>query len=220
MMSPDAWQTCPDPETLLEQVAARRLLTPRKARLFGCACVRQLWDAAEGRSRKAVEVAERFIEGEASERELADAYRDAEAVADSVRRLTSAGQHMSYAAAEAANPTLPDLRGSDDCLDWGFGQLGAGEEWKQADLVRCLFPPPPDHRVIIPQGVLVWNHRTAINLALRAYNDRDFTTALLSVLADALEEAGCTDAWALSHLRGGGLHARGCAVVDAVLGKS
>ena len=34
-----------------------------------------------------------------------------------------------------------------------------------------------------------------------------------------LEDAGCTDANVLSHLRGPGPHARGCWVVDRILGK-
>jgi hypothetical protein len=40
-----------------------------------------------------------------------------------------------------------------------------------------------------------------------------------AILADALEEAGCTDAAILSHLRGPGPHVRGCWVVDLLLGK-
>jgi hypothetical protein len=38
------------------------------------------------------------------------------------------------------------------------------------------------------------------------------------VLADALEEAGCTDRTLLEHCRGG-LHVRGCWAVDLLLGK-
>jgi hypothetical protein len=40
------------------------------------------------------------------------------------------------------------------------------------------------------------------------------------VLADALEEAGCTDPALLRHLRPGGGHVRGCHVLDALLGKT
>jgi hypothetical protein len=36
----------------------------------------------------------------------------------------------------------------------------------------------------------------------------------LPILADALEEAGCTNQVILSHCRGGGEHVRGCWVVD------
>jgi hypothetical protein len=41
----------------------------------------------------------------------------------------------------------------------------------------------------------------------------------MPVLADALEEGGCTDASALGHLRADGPHVRGCWVLDAVCGK-
>ena len=42
----------------------------------------------------------------------------------------------------------------------------------------------------------------------------------LPLLADALEDAGCTDADLLGHLRSPGPHVRGCWAVDLVLGKS
>jgi hypothetical protein len=41
--------------------------------------------------------------------------------------------------------------------------------------------------------------------------------ARLAILADALEEAGCTDQEILAHCRGGGEHVRGCGVVDLLL---
>src|SRR5262249_54741761 len=40
------------------------------------------------------------------------------------------------------------------------------------------------------------------------------------ILADALEDAGCTEAAILEHCRGPGPHVRGCWVVDLILGKS
>jgi hypothetical protein len=42
----------------------------------------------------------------------------------------------------------------------------------------------------------------------------------MGVLADALEESGCTDADILTHLRGPGPHVRGCWCVDLLLNKS
>ena len=41
----------------------------------------------------------------------------------------------------------------------------------------------------------------------------------LAVLADALEEAGCTDPDILGHLRDPGPHYRGCHVLDLILGR-
>ena len=49
------------------------------------------------------------------------------------------------------------------------------------------------------------------------YDDRALER--LPVLADALEEAGCTDAAILEHCRGPGPHVRGCWVIDLLLGK-
>ena len=42
---------------------------------------------------------------------------------------------------------------------------------------------------------------------------------LMPVLADALEEAGCSDDELLGHLRGPGPHVRGCWALDLILGK-
>jgi hypothetical protein len=56
------------------------------------------------------------------------------------------------------------------------------------------------------------------NLAAVIYEERTFDR--LPLLADALEDAGCTDTELLGHLRGTGPDARGCWAVDLVLGKS
>jgi hypothetical protein len=63
-----------------------------------------------------------------------------------------------------------------------------------------------------------WRTATAVALAQSMYTARDF--AAMPVLADALEEAGCTHPDVLAHCRGPGPHVRGCWVVDLVLGKS
>ena len=42
----------------------------------------------------------------------------------------------------------------------------------------------------------------------------------LPILADALEDAGCSNADILNHLRSDGPHMRGCWPVDLILGKS
>ena len=55
-------------------------------------------------------------------------------------------------------------------------------------------------------------------MAQLIYDDRAFDR--LPLLADALEDAGCTDADILAHCRNGGEHVRGCWVVDLLLGKS
>jgi hypothetical protein len=56
-----------------------------------------------------------------------------------------------------------------------------------------------------------------VRLAQSIYDDRAFDR--LPVLADALEEPGCTNAEILAHCRLPGEHVRGCWVVDLLLGK-
>jgi hypothetical protein len=64
-----------------------------------------------------------------------------------------------------------------------------------------------------------------VSVARAAYEERQLPAGTLdntrlAVLADAVEEAGCTDAALLGHCRGAGPHVRGCWAVDALLGKS
>jgi hypothetical protein len=55
-------------------------------------------------------------------------------------------------------------------------------------------------------------------MATAIYEDRRWSD--MPLLGDALEEAGVTDQAVLDHCRGQGPHARGCFVVDAILGRS
>jgi hypothetical protein len=56
-----------------------------------------------------------------------------------------------------------------------------------------------------------------VNLAQATYQERRFEN--LPILADALEEAGCTNVDILSHCRSGGEHVLGCWALDLLLGK-
>jgi hypothetical protein len=82
-----------------------------------------------------------------------------------------------------------------------------------ATLFRCIFGNP--FRPVA--AARSWLTPTVVSLAEAIYADRAFDR--LPVLADALEEAGCGDDEILNHCRGGGVHVRGCWVVDLVLGK-
>jgi hypothetical protein len=101
---------------------------------------------------------------------------------------------------------------------------GEWEDVVQARLLRDLFGPLPFRTVVIPASIRTWNDRLVVRLAQAAYDERrlpegTLDNGRLAVLADALEEAGCSDADILGHLRGPGPHVRGCWAVDLLLGK-
>jgi hypothetical protein len=99
------------------------------------------------------------------------------------------------------------LKRWDQCIE--------AEQGVQLRLARCLFGNP-FRPVQFPKG---WRTESAVALARTAYNTHNFT--LLPILADALEEAGCDHPDVLTHLREPHApHARGCWVVDGLLGRS
>jgi hypothetical protein len=77
---------------------------------------------------------------------------------------------------------------------------------------------------VVDRGWLAWQAGTVARLARAAYDERHLPEGTLdpvrlAVLADALEEAGCTNPELLGHLRGPGPHVRGCWALDLVLAK-
>jgi hypothetical protein len=88
------------------------------------------------------------------------------------------------------------------------------EAAEQVRLLGCILGPLHRVRAADP----AWLTSTVVALARQMYESGDFSG--MPILADALQDAGCEDAPILSHCRGPGPHARGCWVVDLVLGKS
>jgi hypothetical protein len=96
---------------------------------------------------------------------------------------------------------------------------------EQVPLVHDIFGNPFRSPPVIGRSVLAWNNGTVHRLAEAAYVERETTSGnldntRLSILSDALEEAGFTDAEILRHLRQQGtVHVRGCFALDLLLGK-
>jgi hypothetical protein len=99
----------------------------------------------------------------------------------------------------------------------------SAEPAAQSVLFRDLFGTP-FRPIILKRAWLTWHNATILKLAQAIYEDRQLPSGhldahRLAVLADALEDAGCTDQDVLGHCRGQGPHVRGCWVVDLLLGK-
>ena len=162
-MTEQEWMGSGDPNAMLTRIRGKA--SDRKLRLFACACVRQIWDKlTDPRSRNAVEVAERYAEGRATDEELSRAWD---------------------AAWDAARDAARDAAGN-------------AARSKQADLLRDI--AGHQHRRIGKWDSLTWCRGPVIPMATMIYEERDF--ASLPILADMLEENGCTEVLILNHLRG------------------
>jgi hypothetical protein len=75
-MTASEWLSCSDPDTMLKWLKQEGKMEEQKLRLFACACCRRVWNQMGQCSRKAVEVAERYANGFASEAELQAARTD------------------------------------------------------------------------------------------------------------------------------------------------
>jgi len=233
-MTEKEWLRATDPQPMLEWLGSRGQLSPRKARLFAVGCCRRVWHLlTDERSRQGVEVAERFADHAATTEELEAACVAAwDAV---VGEITLGGGTV---ATRAAVWPATKVVGKDTALDTGWDTVLAlvlaaearvkkevirkTESEAQAALLRCILGPlafrglPP-----LDPFVLCWNDRTIPLLAQAMRDQRDFSAVRMAILADALEDAGCTNEEILQHCREPGTqHARGCWVVDHLTGRS
>jgi hypothetical protein len=202
--------------------------TPRKWRLYGCACVRRTWAHLGAEGRHLVEVAERFCDGLASRAELSVA-QDA-LVGAIPPNASAARQHAWEAAWHLADESAWDAAAeaawmaysAESARPAGWGDSPHAHAIRlavlraQCDLLRDLFGNP-FRPVVLDPAWLTWNDGTVPRIARAVADECAFDR--LPVLADALEEAGCAHPDVLAHCRRGGEHVRGCWLIDAILAK-
>jgi hypothetical protein len=217
-MTEDDWPTCTSPEAMLKHLTGSA--SPRKLRLYAVGCCRRIWPLfRDDRCRHAVNRAQEFADRKITPVELEAAGRTAMSEA----RLT--GSRATQAVGGAAwAATRPDAWEAAWDAAW-HARLAArdhlpGADYEkerawQAELLHDLVGNPfrPPH---LDPAWLHSNDGAALQLARVIYAEGRFGD--LPILADALEEAGCSRADVLEHCRRPGAHHRGCWVVDAVLG--
>jgi hypothetical protein len=222
-VSEQRWLTTDNPYELTHHRACR---SHRKRRLLACAFARRvLFLLPDDRYVQAVEVAERYADGMASEAEMRSTRRTLNR-AGKERQFTEAGHHAAGAvlatldreavgavhgweAAAAARAALARP-------DWNHGR--EEEVRHQCALARDVFRNPYQPVLLVP----AWQTPTVLSLAQAAYDDRTLPDGLLlpdrlAILADALEEVGCDHAGILDHLRQPAEHVRGCWLLDLLL---
>ena len=238
-MTEAEWLKCEDPLAPLAFVSARA--TDRKRRLFLCACCARVLEGTPTHRRffrgdypgcfqkleRALSVVEQFAEGLVSSDALAEARRDAEDsvyVPASIDYGGESGLDYEAAAVVAAaveHPVAEDViaacrRATDSQsarTTGGEGSRRTGEARWQAMVFRDVFGNPFRPVAFAP----AWRTEQTVGIASKMYQERDF--GAMPILADALEETGCVEASILAHCREGGVHVRGCWVVDLVLAK-
>jgi hypothetical protein len=241
-MTEAEWLPCTDPVPMLEFLRGK--VSDRKLRLFAVACCRRVrYLMNDERTRVAVEVAERYADGEADGEELALALAAAVQACEATARLVPVEVEGGGPAWEGSMVWVVDrIMGMGQCVALPDSSVAAKttaqlalevpawgplreERVGQAALLQDIFWNPFRAVPPLPTSLLTWTEGLVPRLAQSAYDDRlllsgHLDPARLAVLCDALLDAGCpVDHELLLHLRGPGPHSRGCAAVDCLLGK-
>jgi hypothetical protein len=219
-MSEEQWLHCTDSVLLLGGLPGP--VGARQLRLIFCACLRSsaVWPfLASGSSRRAVAESERYADGLVRSKRL----RTVRTSAHSAWSRISPHNRAAYASAELAHAACwldPML------LREGFATLRRLAERGLSFptvLLRDILGNP-FRTVQVDPAWLRWEGGTVVRLAQSACEERTLPSGeldrqVLTVLADALEEAGCGEARLIDHLRDPGPHVRGCFALDLLLAK-
>jgi len=223
-MTEAEWLECGDPDETLFQLANR--VNDRKLRCFVSACCRRIWYLFTNKvARKAVEALEQYADGLTTREELERCHKAVNALYEgalkgrykfrtslnvfAVATFASIGEFDFKDVLEVAAQTRYAV------MDGGDVEV---ERAAQAALLRDICANPYRSLPKLEGRWLIWTSGTIGKLACAIYDERAFDQ--LPILADALEEAGCTNADILNHCRQPGEHVRGCWVIDLLLGKS
>ena len=243
-MTESEWWAATEPRRLVRWLFDQHSPSDRKRRLFAHACATHLWQIIPNwHMAKYLGVAGEFIDGKIDHATLRShiAEGDAEALG-----LTWSGVHYTrahppprYGAAtdflsmccQEFTPARSVVAESECLRQILFAASVTAESMYEAALrvdasdpaslhayaalLHEIFGPLPFRDVPIDPA---WLTSTVVALARGIYDDKDFTR--MPILADALQDADCTNAEILKHCRDTNhTHVRGCWVLDLLLGR-
>lgn len=201
-MDENQWLTATDPQPLLEYLEACGPVSERKLRLWSCACVRRCWQQIGNETgHRAVEVAEQYADGTASRDDLVRAGEAARSVYLAPLSVETCVETAEVAAIGLGADSVGSVR-----LPSGM-PVQPKERAAQTVLFRHVFGNP-----FQPLQSLAPVPATILALAEALYQGDDAAFAL----HDALLEAGHAE-FAVHFTEG--QHPKGCAWLDAILGK-
>jgi hypothetical protein len=226
-MTESEWFACSDVRFMLEHLEDR--VSERKARLFGAAACQLLWQGKDHEPfSSTVQLIEAAADAPAQKKNLKSARASLRELME--RGFTSderlVGKALWQAAWISETLRLPRWLLAATVADtvvaavMPTGMTTAEAKVRARKQLVSLFCDLVGNP-FSPGGVdPAWaasNMSTVQRLAQAIYDDRAFDR--LPILADALEDAGCTNQEILAHCRSGGDHVRGCWVVDLLLAK-
>jgi hypothetical protein len=232
-MDEAGWLSCTDPTVLLAFLRDRGTASERKLRLFAAACCRRIWHLLKDeQGRNAVEVAELYADGLAERDALVRALKalpmpewpgggpeifNWRLVTSGIAADMTDPRTYVWLTAESSVPELTPALVAAKWADEGACFVAAPI---QAGILHELFGNP--FRPVASNPA--WRTLQVRAIAAAAYEQRSLPNGTLdgtrlAVLADALEDAGCTDAGLLGHLRGPWPHVRGCFALDLLVGR-
>jgi hypothetical protein len=221
-MDEAAWLSCRDPAPMLEFL--RDKVSDRKLRLFSCACCRLIWDQIKTAAcHRAVEIGESYADGQVQKKYLKQARSTSSTSMEGADHVAwcTVRENAAIGARDAARAAAWLIVARPVTFDGNKGWSLAGNlndaEARLAEILRDLVGSPL-RAAFVDHGWLSWNDGAVVKLDEAIYTERALDR--LPILADALEDAGCTDATILRHCRQPGEHVHGCWVVDLILGKS
>jgi hypothetical protein len=189
-------------------------VSPRKLRLFLCACCRHVWPQLDQEAHQcAVEIGEQFADGHVTDEVRRAAYERAD--------RTIGAEHFSCLACVAEQLPVKTVRDYAKAVgpQYVIGSFGKDAAIKRPNqlhhalLLRDVFGDAFRPVTFSPE----WLTSTAVSLASQMYDSRDFSA--MPILADALQDAGCENEAILNHCRSEGVHVRGCWVIDLLTGR-
>ena len=219
-MTEQEWLACEEPGRMLQFLrSSYTQLSQRKLRLFAVTCCRSIVRTDDEEAvHHAIEAVERFAEGLSLHDEHITGIHETGrlwGIDFGTDQVYGAVYHAAHDLERDAFTLANDIAMiSGEAANLRAGRGTRAAEWAaHCRWLRDIFHAP--FRPVFSKHS--WRTSNVTALAQAIYDDRAFDR--LPILADALEEAGCTDAEILAHCRGPGPHVRGCWVVDLILNK-
>jgi hypothetical protein len=215
-MTKEEWLAATDPKPMMKSREGKA--SNRKLRLFLVASARIVWEQIpQGEMQDAVNESERFADSQTT----SDGINDYRGRFYRYVMMGATKEQYDWSHSPDKKPIFTLFRMT-TYTDPMVQTLSANENWHTGivayhpflpSLLRDIFGNP--FRPITFHTE--WRTPTVLALATGIYEEKAFDR--MPILADALQDANCSNEDMLNHCRGPGPHTRGCFAIDLILGK-